>query len=279
MFLRALPKLIDEAVVRWQLSDLQPEKDLSYNYITYGRSGGADVVLKLGVPDKELTSEIHALRHFAGRGAVRLVDADSGRGMLLMERVQPGEKLASVSDDVEATRIAADVMLALLRTAPEDDQLIHLSDWFQGFERFRKQNGGTGPLAPALFEEAEHFAREIMEEEHRPTLLHGDLHHSNILSSGGRWVAIDPKGVVGPAVFEVGPFLLNPRGAIDRRPDAAEVLRSRIDILSEMLGIQKQRIRRCGILYAVLSAVWSLEEGKDWRPAMECGRQLADLGE
>ena len=45
-------------------------------------------------------------------------------------------------------------------------------------------------------------------------LLHGDLHHYNILRDGDRgWVAIDPKGVVGEVEYEIGAALRNPYGA------------------------------------------------------------------
>ncbi len=257
VFLRALPALIKEAEIRWQLRDLRAEGKLSYNYIAYGRSGHMEVVLKVGVPDPELTSEIHALRHFAGRGAVRLIDSDPGRGMLLMERLVPGAQLASLSNDAEATQIAAEVMLALLRAAPEDARLLQLGDWFKGFERFRSKNGGTGPLPPALFEEAENVSRELLEEEHRPTLIHGDLHHFNILSSRGRWVAIDPKGLIGPAAYEVGPFLINPLGEINKRPEAAEVLRTRVRDTGRDAGHRKTaysplRHDACGALSRVV---------------------------
>jgi streptomycin 6-kinase len=278
LFLHALPKLIDEAAGRWQLKNLQPAEQLSYNYLVYARRDRAEVVLKLGVPDRELTSEIHALRHYAGRGAVKLLDSDSGRGMLLLERLQPGTPLSTSVEDAEATQIAAEVMLELLRPAPHDGDLIRLADWFQGLKRFRAQhNGGSGPLDPALFKQAEEVAAEIMQEEYRPTLLHGDLHHSNILSSGGRWAAIDPKGVVGPAAYEVGPLLMNPPGKLSRRADASEIMERRIAILAEVLGIERNRIRRYGIAHTVLSAVWSVEEGEDWKPAMECAKVLAGL--
>ena len=279
VFLHALPTLIDEAAARWQLKSLRPAEHFSYHFIVYARREGSEVVLKLGVPDRELTSEIHALRQFAGRGAVRLIDGDSGRGMFLLERLKPGIALATVTDDAEATQIAAYVMLALLRPAPVDTGLLRLEDWFEGFQRFRSQHGGSGPLDAGLFSQAENVAQEIMQEEHRPTLIHGDLHHFNILSSGSSWMAIDPKGVIGPAAYEVGPFLLNPAGEINRRPDAARLMRNRIAILGEILGIDAERIRRCGLTHAVLSAVWSVEEGGDWKPAMEVAGLLAGLSE
>jgi streptomycin 6-kinase len=280
VFLHALPRLLDEAAARWQLKSLRPADELSYNFIVYARREGAEVVLKLGVPDRELTSEIHALRHYGGRGAARLMDSDSGRGMLLLERLRPGVQLATIADDGDATQIAAEVMLDVLRPAPIDSHLIQLADWFQGLKRFRAEHkGGTGPLDVGLFERAELVAREVAAEEYRPTLLHGDLHHFNILSSGGRWAAIDPKGVVGPASYEVGPLLINPHGKINAQPDAAGMMRRRVGILAEVLGIEKGRVCRFGVAHAVLSAVWSIEEHGDWRGAMECARLLADLGE
>jgi streptomycin 6-kinase len=277
VFLHALPTLIDEAAARWELKRLRPADQLSYHYIVFARRGDAEVVLKLGVPNRELTSEVHTLRHFGGRGAARLLDSDSGRGMFLLERLLPGLPLATVTDDAEATQIAAELMLQFLRPAPEDSDLLQLPDWLKGFKRFRASHkGGTGPLDAGLFKQAESVAREIMKDEYRPTLLHGDLHHSNILSSGARWAAIDPKGVVGPAAYEVGALLLNPRERIKAADDLAGLMRRRIAILAEVLGIEKGRIGRYGIAHAVLSAVWSVEENGDWRGAMECGRVLAE---
>ena len=279
-FLRALPGLVNEAAARWTLKGLRAADDLSYNYIMFARSDEMEVVLKVGVPDRELTSEIHAMRHFAGRGAARLLHSDPGRGMLLLERLLPGTPLASVAEDADATQIAAQLMLELLRPAPQDSELIQLSDWLQGFKRHRANHGGgTGPLDAALFKRAESLAQEILRGEFRPTLLHGDLHHHNILSSGARWAAIDAKGLVGPAAFEVGPLLLNPPDRIRSSADAGGLLQRRIAILAEILGIERSRIRQYGIAHAVLSATWSVEEKGDWGTAMECAKILAGLAD
>ena len=41
-------------------------------------------------------------------------------------------------------------------------------------------------------------------------LLHGDLHHENILlDASGNWKAIDPQGRIGEQCLECGRFLLN----------------------------------------------------------------------
>ena len=183
-FLATLPALINEASHRWKLSNIHPVSNLSYNFVAYADTEDLEVVLKIGVPNGELTSEMTALRLFDGRGSVRLYQADEKKGKLLLERLQPGEMLAELKDDEQATQLAAQVMLDLWLPAPEDRTLIQLRDWFKGFERLKVRfDGGTGTLDKNLVEQAETAVREFFAEEYPPKVIHGDLHHFNILSS------------------------------------------------------------------------------------------------
>jgi streptomycin 6-kinase len=117
-----LLELIVECSHRWRLTDVQPVPNLSYNFVAFaespsplgrGQGEGKNVVLKIGVPNRELTSEMAALRLFNGVGACRLMDCDEEKGFLLLERLQPGMMLSTLEDDEEATHIAADVMLKI----------------------------------------------------------------------------------------------------------------------------------------------------------------------
>jgi streptomycin 6-kinase len=274
-WLATLPDLADEASRRWSLTNIQPVSNLSYNFVAFAKRSNEDVVLKIGVPNRELTSEISALRFCEGRGTVRLLEADDEHFMLLLERLRPGEMLASLNDDDQATYIAADVMLNLWRPAPTEGAFIQLSDWFKGFEKLRLRfEGGTGPLENSLVERAENSVTNFFREDYAPMLIHGDLHHDNILSSNRGWLAIDPKGVIGPATYEVGPLLMNPLGFLDRS-DAVQAAKRRIEILSERLGFERQRIREWGIAHAVLSAWWNLEDQMDWQYSMHCAEVIA----
>jgi len=274
-WLVALPNLINEASRRWNLVNVQPVSNLSYNFVAFAKREDEDVVLKIGVPNRELTSEMSALRFFDGKGAVRLLEADEERAMFLLERLQPGEMLATLNDDDQATQIAAEVMLNLWQPAPSQAAFIQLSDWFKGFEKLRLRfEGGTGPLEKTLVERAENSVANFFSEDYMPMLIHGDLHHYNILSSKNSWLAIDPKGVIGPAAYEVGPFLMNPLGFLNK-PDAIQITKRRIDILSERLGFEHERIREWGIAHSVLSAWWSLEDNMDWEYSMRCAEVIA----
>lgn len=45
------------------------------------------------------------------------------------------------------------------------------------------------------------------------TLVHGDLHHHNIVRNGDRWVAIDSKAMLCEPEFDVAPLMWNPIGS------------------------------------------------------------------
>ena len=296
-WLESLPGLLDEASRRWGLMDIQPVSNLSYNFVALAQlrpesgvsrrwlqsqpaptSGpgedlqSASMILKLGVPNRELTSEIAALRFYNGHGACRLLEADPEKGMLLLEHLQPGQMLSTLEDDEQATRIAGEVMSQLWRPVPENnDSFIKLKDWFDGFKRLRRRyNGGTGPLPEKLVETAEALSSDLLSENKDVTLLHGDFHHYNVLESERGWLAIDPKGVIGSKGYEVGPLLTNPIDRFLNEINPKVQTEKRIAILSEMLGMERERIRSWAICHAVLSAWWSLEDGEDWMYAIRC---------
>jgi streptomycin 6-kinase len=277
-WLKTLTDLIAEAARRWELTDIQPVPDLSYNFVAFAGQGNEEVILKIGVPDRELVSEMATLRLFNGQGAAHMLQADLGQGMFVLERLKPGDRLVALEDDQQATQIAADVMLKLWQPALLEKSLIKLSDWFKGFHRLRSRfHGGTSPLDQKLVEEAEGAVKDFFAEDYEPMLIHGDLHHFNILLSARGWLAIDPKGVIGPAAYEVGPLLINPRDKLlsDSNPEVR--MKKRIDILSERLGFERQRIRLWGLAHAVLSAWWNLEDNENWKNDMACAAIFASL--
>jgi streptomycin 6-kinase len=159
------------------------------------------------------------------------------------------------------------------------DKFIHLSDWFDGLKKLRAMfNGGTGPLNEKLVARAEASAKDFFTENHKPVLMHGDFHHFNILSSERGWLVIDPKGVIGPAGYEVGPFLINPWGDLLTGINQRRMTKRRIDILHEQLGFERERIREWGVAHAVLSAWWHIEDNTGGGEfAMNFAEMIADL--
>lgn len=280
-WLQRLPGLLAECAQRWSLTVLPPFVPLSYNYVAPAiRADGTDVVLKVGYPGRELLAEMAALRLYGGHGIAQLLDADVGLGALLLERLTPGMPLARLTDDADATSIAAQVMRQLWRPVTPDHPFPTVAGWAAGLGRLRARFGGTtGPLPAALVERAERLFADLIGSMGEPVLLHGDLHHDNILTAQRQpWLALDPKGVVGEAAYETGALLRNPAGRVLQAPDPAGMMARRIDQLAAELGFEWERIRGWALAQAVLSAWWSIEDhGYGWEEAMAYAEILAGL--
>ena len=283
-----LPRLLAEAASRWDLELGAPLPGLSYNYVCsatllpsprMGRGEQGEGILKIGIPNRELTSEMECLRllgNLPNCPTVRLLDCDPENGLLLLERLLPGETLATLTDDDHATEIAADVMSRLWIPAPADHNFISLKGWFDELKHLRPRfDGGTGPFPARLVETAEGLIRELFAEE-ETWLIHGDCHHYNILSHGDEWRVIDPKGVIGAREYEVGPFMLNP--VYQPRPNLKRETARRLDIFSERLGLDRQRLWAWTVAHSVLSAWWDMDEhGRGGEHSIACGEVFLEL--
>ena len=210
-WLDRLPALVAEIEERWSVRASEPFES-SYHYVAPAvREDGSEVVLKLGVPNDDYHREADALRVFSGRGAVRLLKADPDRGAMMLERLKPGAQLENVPDDERAISIAAGLMKRLWRPAPREHRFPEVSEYEGGLNWLRAQLDGTTPLPRLLVRRAESMLQELLAQKNEPVLLHGDLHHWNILSAEREsWLAIDPKGVVGDPAYELGPFIAVP---------------------------------------------------------------------
>lgn len=266
LWLEGLPQLVEHCARRWELKVGPPFAPLSYNYAAPAEGPrGERFVLKLGVPTHGLLQEIGVLLSFDGCGAARLFDSDAARGALLLERLEPGTPLTSLceEDDGAATAAAAAVMRSLRRTGTHQAQRAPTAaDWGQGFAKCRKHfGGGFGPFPRKLFEESEALYAELLATSAPPILLHGDLHHGNILAAArAPWLAIDPQGVVAEPAYEVGALLRNPFPQLLHWPDRVRVSESRIAQLSDELGYERARVRGWGLAQAMLSSWWSIED-------------------
>lgn len=271
-FLANLPALVEESSRRWGLSDIHPVPNLSYNFVAYAKRGREDVVLKIGVIHRDLLSEMNTLKFFNGEGICRLLECDEEKGTMLLERLKPGGMLAELEDDDERTHIAIDVMQKTCRPvessgnplaqelAPALHKFIPLTDWFDELKTIRLRfNGGTGPIPARLLERVEASLPGLFAEDGN-FLIHGDFHHYNILSSERGWLVIDPKGVIGPMGYEIGPFMLNPWGGLsmDRNRFKSWAVR-RVDIFRERLGWAREKILGWALAHSVLSACWDLD--------------------
>jgi streptomycin 6-kinase len=232
---------------------------------------GKLAVLKLEKPGQGVEAQAAALAAWDGDGAARLLRCDAARGALLLERLAPGEPLARLCEegrDDDATEVLAGLMRRLHRPAPRGAVLADAHGWIRAIAACRDPR-----LDPGLRDRALGLYRDLNASARPAVLLHGDLHHRNVLRDGAGWRAIDPFGAVGEPEFDTGTLLTNPVSWLPHRRDLAAIQHRRVAILAERLGAERARVAAWGFVVGVLKTVWDIEDGtgdgRQWRAATE----------
>lgn len=204
---------------------------------------GTEAVLKVAHElDTESIQEPEALRFWDGEGAVRLIDHDPETRAMLIERCVPGTPLGTEYDDA-AIEIAAGLMRRLWRPPSDDVPWRRLEDAAERWLRELPERYD----GPAL-EEAVDALRTLVPTQDDLVLCHQDLHGGNILRAEREpWLAIDSKPIVAERAYDTVALVR------DARPTLRQ-LRRRLDLLSELLGLDRERMRLWGI---VKSLAWS----------------------
>jgi streptomycin 6-kinase len=249
-WLRGLPRLLDDVLSEWALN---PDGDVRFGFGAVAvpvRSPSGPAVLKVTWPHHEAQTEHLGLRHWDGRGAVRLLRADPRRFALLLERLDASTDLRSVGVD-EACGVIGD-LLAQLRTAalPQVPTLTAYA---------ARQLAAPAPVAvlPRRFmEQARRLAADLVSDpEVDAWLLHTDLHYENVLRGSRQpWLAIDPKPTAGDRAFEVAPALWNRADELGTGSSVRWNLRRRLEVVCEHAGIDEDRAKAWTIVREVDNA-------------------------
>lgn len=220
-WLDSLPGLVDSWCDRWSLRrEPGPALYGTNALVVPVRRGGRACVLKLVWRGGDPGEEIAALRAWDGRGAVRLLAADDGGTVLLLERLNPYRSLADV-DLPTAAGIVGQLIRRLAIPAPAglSDTATTAADIAALVPQ--RQAALVSPFSTAWAEAAVDAARQLAGST-ASALVHSDLHWGNVLAGEREpWLAIDPK----PA-----------RGDPER--SAAELLWTRADEIPDATGVR-----------------------------------------
>ncbi|RSK27601.1 kinase [Bacillus sp. HMF5848] len=277
-WLEALEQKVQYFLEKWSLTSEGPVSNLSYNYVLKATdSQGRAVVLKLGIPGFDFNNEIKTVQAYKGEGCAKLLLADAEQGAMLLERLSPGIMLADEKDEELVLHEYANVWRALRRPVPADVTFPTIMDWASGLTRYQANyRHDDGPIAKDLIVLADTFFRELTETCDEPELLHGDLHHENILYAEDRgWLAIDPKGLVGDRYFDTVSFLVN---HLHTKPNPKDVLTFRVDFLVKNLGLDRVRLLKAAVAMSILSACWGIEDkDPDWEHTYKYAKWFHDM--
>ncbi|MEU9165311.1 aminoglycoside phosphotransferase family protein [Streptomyces sp. NPDC048424] len=258
-FIAALPGRAARFLERWELRCTGPAMHgVTALVLPVERADGSAAVLKLVALDEESAGEPAALRAWGGRGCVRLLEHDAETGTLLLERLDESRHLSALArrDARRAVGVVGE-LLAQLTAVPAPAGL-----------------RGLGEIAARMLEDVPRAVGLLARERERrllrdcaaavaevagepgDRLLHWDLHYDNVLAGGREpWLAIDPKPLAGDPGFDLLPAIVN--------NFRAQEVRWRFDLLTEAVGLDRERARAWTLGRVLQNCLWDLEDGEE----------------
>ncbi len=250
-WLARVPGMVRELADRWALSVGDPFSNGMAAWVAPAQtSGGAALVLKLGLPHMEAEQEIAALRFWNGDPTVRLIDTDEGLNAMLLERAMPGELLRT-RPEPEQDVVIARLLNRMWRRPAEPHPFRPLSAMVRHWCASSLTDAERWP-DPDLTREGLRVMEDMARARPDDVLLATDLHAGNVLSAEREpWLAIDPKPFVGDPAYDATQHLFNCEDRFNADP------LSLIKRFAGLLGVDSDRVRWWA--FARLAA-----EPRDW---------------
>jgi streptomycin 6-kinase len=254
---------------RWRLDPDGPAVRTASSVIAPVRRDGARLMLKVPLVEEERRGG-RLMAAWAGRGAAPVLASDADGTVLMARAGDPGILVREASADGpdayarddRATRILARAAARLHRVPLEPRvvaEAVPLEVWF------RELVAPERPL-PRSLDRGAAVARELLAGSGTTAVLHGDVHHGNVLRFGGSgiggddgdaWRAIDPKALVGDPGFDTANVLANPTPAIALRPGR---LARRARVVAEETGADLDAVLAWAEAWCALSAAWDADD-------------------
>jgi streptomycin 6-kinase len=261
---------------RWDLvPDGEPfQTHYTGNWLIHVRLAGEPAILKVTTAEHEMAGGA-LMAWLAGDGAARVLAREGGA--LLLERLPATRSLADMAragHDDEASRIICAVgdRLHAPRAQPPPATLIPLARWFRALAPAAAAHGGVFDVSLAA-------AQALFADPRDIVVLHGDLHHENVIDGGDRgWLVIDPKGLLGERAYEYATTLCNPDAALALQPGR---LARQIEVIAGAARLEPRRLLQWTLAHAGVSAAWCMTDGFDPAPALalaEIAKALTDAG-
>ncbi|HEY1820742.1 MAG TPA: aminoglycoside phosphotransferase family protein [Trebonia sp.] len=273
-WLDRLPELIGAACDRWRLEVSGPpyEGGVCGWVAPVSRADGSPAVLKVTWPHPEAAQEPAALRCWAGKGAIRVLEDDRATWTMLLEACRPGTPLRDADLPVErGLEIGANLLNALwgegarLPPGHDFDSMAETCDRSADVAAGRARRYGK-VLARlgvdlGVLDLGIQLLRSLPRSAGRQVLVHGDFNPGNLLAAErSPFLAIDPKPLVGDPAYD--PWqLVAQLGWPFRREDAASLVWERIRRLADLLDLAPERIAAWGVARDVEGGLWATSVG------------------
>lgn len=239
-------------LARWNLvPDGEPFETRSSSLLPVHQDG-APAMLKVAREEEERRGAT-VMAWWHGEGAAKIL-ARHGDALLL-ERATGSRSLAvmvAAGEDDEASRILCKAAMRLHAPPGPPSEPVPLPRWFEALASAARTHGG-------LLAQADTVAQALLADPRDVVVLHGDIHHGNVLDGGERgWLAIDPKGLLGERTFDFVNILRNPDAGTALTPGRFD---RQVEVLAAAGSLDRRRLLQWTLAFTGLSAAWHLADG------------------
>lgn len=275
-WLQQLESQVMNLCVKQNLRFLSAIPNLTYNFVGLVEfiENKQTAILKIALEKTNIENEVNCLRCFTF-GVPKVYWYDEKEHAMLIEHLQPGyplKKLVIEGNDDLATRILCTEILNLQRNQQQKTHFKPISLLAETLTIL------DGCIDRFLLSKAKKLFEELTKSTKQDVVLHGDLHHDNVLASQDGWKAIDPHGYIGDPVFEVGSIIFNPYDCFPTYTSLSEIIHRRFAIMIEALPFDSQRIKAWLFCKTILSLSWTLEDhGKINEKELEIARIIDEI--
>lgn len=258
IWLTDISSIINNLSTVWDFEFLKPMTDLSYNFVGLVKINATNktAILKLSPTGGNLVSEMRWLNCIE-KGAPEIYAFDEKLNAYLMEHLEPGhslKRLVKAGKDDEATRIICQTIRLIQSQHCKIDSFRHLSEFTKSLLLLE------GKFDAKLLSKAQSLFLDLTKDRSNDVVLHGDLHHDNILSCQSGWKAIDPHGYVGDPAAEVGAMIRNADDCFPKSHSIPKIVERRLQILFDELPFEAEKIKSWAFCITILSGAWSVED-------------------
>ena len=268
-------RIVEKYKKQWELTEIEFQSELSNNnlifYAVSKRYG--KVIFKIRI-DNGYDNEILALKLFQGKNFCKLYEYSIEDEAYIMERIMPAHTLYEGAPRNERIQIAAEIFKKLHKNDLPVGTFPTYTEWFKEGKEGTKNREDCKDMYPYL-DSAEQMLADICKKYSRNLLLHGDLHHENILQNEhGGYTVIDPKGVIGDPVFDLSRFMLD-EFRDDLTSEPKEEIIDFVQKLGDGVGIPCEILLRCLFIETV---IWLFrEELANGESLEECRQLIANM--
>jgi len=245
----------------WHLSDLSQIDYYSTSCLfTCISAKHGQCILKISPYHEQTKTEHQMLIDFdnncgsgSGSGLCKVYEADVANGVLLIERITPGTQLRDEPNLNTRLELFCSIFRGLHKPPADKSKYPTYMHWVSRITAYMQARTDHKALSKKMTK-AEEICRNLWAKYTKEMLLHGDLHHDNILQSNKGYRVIDPKGVVGDPVFDIPRFILN-ENDLDKGNNFANI----VSILAKKLDIPQHDIRQLFYIEMCMAICWNVE--------------------